>query len=158
MKRFTDAELDPTMARNSHATQDLISRPTSPPLHARQRPLVSSVLGTLNPYSIPPYPEAAKLVEVFFANTGQLTPYLSKLHILNCVSKLTQAGNFNLKRAQLCIVLMVMAFATSVDPSSGLSMQDRNARADVYFEKAKSILLEEGHDSSDYQYGWCNID
>lgn len=79
------------------------------------------------------------LVNHFFANTGKLFPYLYKPLVMDALSKMAVDGFQNVERAQLCILNLIMAFASTHGPSEE-PIRARMARGDVFLQRALALI------------------
>jgi hypothetical protein len=120
---------------NSH----FLSRPLSPPPAVWQHPVTSHSAHNINPFMLPPRVEIERLVDRFFENTGKLFPYLYKPAILIAIANVTRNGFRNVERAQLCLLHLTMAFATTHGPSN-MTIEMRMAQGDIYFQRALGLI------------------
>ncbi|KAI8664038.1 Zn(2)-C6 fungal-type domain-containing protein [Fusarium keratoplasticum] len=118
------------------ATLD-ISRPASPPLASTdvQSPPV------VNPHVLPSHHDVLQMVDTFFDNTGKFFPYLYKPYILRSFANMRRTSFQNVERSQLCILNLLMAFATTHCPSD-LPASARAERGDVFLQRALLLILD----------------
>ncbi|KAJ4258516.1 hypothetical protein NW757_003084 [Fusarium falciforme] len=116
------------------ATLD-ISRPASPPLASTdvQSPPV------VNPHVLPSQYDVLQMVDTFFDNTGKFFPYLYKPYILRSFANMRRTSFQNVERSQLCILNLLMAFATTHCPSD-LPASARAERGDVFLQRALLLI------------------
>ncbi|KAJ3460702.1 hypothetical protein MRS44_011569 [Fusarium solani] len=116
------------------ATLD-ISRPASPPLASTglQSPPV------VNPHVLPSHHDVLQMVDTFFDNTGKFFPYLYKPYILRSFADMRRTSFQNVERSQLCILNLLMAFATTHCPSD-LPASARAERGDVFLQRALLLI------------------
>lgn len=91
------------------------------------------------PSILPPKEEIMHLVNHFFANTGKLFPYLYKPLVMDALSKMAVDGYQNVERTQLCILNLIMAFATTHGPSEE-PIRARMARGDIFLQRALALI------------------
>ncbi|KAH0375328.1 hypothetical protein KCU92_g10220, partial [Aureobasidium melanogenum] len=92
-----------------------------------------------NPSILPPQEEIMHLVNHFFANTGKLFPYLYKPLVMDALSKMAVDGFQNVERTQLCVLNLIMAFATTHGPSEDPT-RTRMARGDIFLQRALAVI------------------
>ncbi|KAJ4180003.1 hypothetical protein NW755_012043 [Fusarium falciforme] len=116
------------------ATLD-ISRPASPPLALTdvQSPPV------VNPHVLPSHHDVLQMVDTFFDNTGKFFPYLYKPYILRSFANMRRTSFQNVERSQLCILNLLMAFATTHCPSD-LPASARAGRGDIFLQRALLLI------------------
>ncbi|KAF5238836.1 hypothetical protein FANTH_10164 [Fusarium anthophilum] len=119
-----------------HATTSLdISRPASPspaPARVHSPP-------TLDPYVLPSYQDVLEMINIFFDNTGKFFPYLYKPYILRTFINMRRSSFQNVQRSQLCILNLLMAFATTHCPSN-LPESLRVERGDIFLHRALLLI------------------
>ncbi|KAE8141839.1 fungal-specific transcription factor domain-containing protein [Aspergillus pseudotamarii] len=119
-----------------------ISRPPSPPAESTPEGQTeeSTANGLANPFYLPPGQEVMRLVEIFFANTGRLFPYIHTATIVgfNTISRPVDPSRVN--RAHLCVLNMIMAFAFIHSPSTSSSIVDKLSQGNVFFARALYML------------------
>ncbi|KAL2678714.1 hypothetical protein Neosp_009465 [[Neocosmospora] mangrovei] len=121
-----------------HAAASLdISRPVSPP------PAQTSTYSppAENPHVLPSHHDVLKMVDTFFDNTGKFFPYLYKPCILRSFANMRRTGFQNVERSQLCILNLLMAFATTHCPSD-LPASARAKRGDVFLQRALLLISD----------------
>lgn len=96
--------------------------------------------GLRNPFFLPPSQDVMRLVETFFAHTGRLFPYLHLGAIIELNNVPRPADPNRVNRARLCILNMIMAFASIHSPSKSSSIVDKLSRGNVFFYRALYIL------------------
>ncbi|OGM39341.1 hypothetical protein ABOM_012043 [Aspergillus bombycis] len=121
-----------------------ISKPSSPPAEGLQEGdnKESTTHGSVDPFYLPPSPDVMSLVDTFFANTGRLFPYLPLATIIdfNSISRPVDPSRAN--RAHLCVLNMVMAFASIHSPSNSSSTVDKLSQGNLFFHRALYLLVE----------------
>lgn len=125
----------PVVGEQSNLRSRFLLRVTSPP------PAVtfSSNEQMPKPSILPPQEEIMHLVNHFFANTGKLFPYLYKPLVIDALSKMAVDGFQNVERTQLCILNLIMAFATTHGPSEETT-RTRMARGDIFLQRALALI------------------
>ncbi|KAI8716339.1 Zn(2)-C6 fungal-type domain-containing protein [Fusarium sp. LHS14.1] len=119
-----------------HAAASLdISRPVSPP------PAQTSAYSPPkeNPHVLPSHHDVLQMVDTFFDNTGKFFPYLYKPYILRSFANMRRAGFQNVERSQLCILNLLMAFATT-HCLSDLTASAMAKRGDVFLQRALLLI------------------
>ncbi|KAH6867512.1 fungal-specific transcription factor domain-containing protein [Thelonectria olida] len=124
-----------------HAATSLhISRPTSPlPPELSTRRHTAHSPPTVNAYALPSHHDILHMVDVFFDNTGKFFPYLYKPHILRNLANMRRTGFQNVERSQLCVLHLLMAFATTHCPSE-LPISVRAEMGDVFLQRALQLI------------------
>ncbi|KAI8665065.1 Zn(2)-C6 fungal-type domain-containing protein [Fusarium sp. Ph1] len=119
-----------------HAAASLdISRPASPP----PAPIGAYSLPAVNPHILPSHHDVLQMVDTFFENTGKFFPYLYKPWILRSFANMRRSGFQNVERSQLCILNLLMAFATTHCPSD-LPVSLRAEQGDVFLQRALLLI------------------
>lgn len=119
-----------------HAATSLnISRPASP----TPAPSYAHNPHAVNPYVLPSPHDVLQMVDTFFDNTGKFFPYLYKPYILQSFTNMRRTGFQNIDRSQLCILNMLMAFATT-HSSSDLPISLRAERGDIFLQRALLLV------------------
>ena len=114
-----------------HSILDL-SRPASPPLNATNRNRIDACV-------LPPEEEVLHLIDLFFSDTGMLFPYIHKGDLLQTWTT-AKCNNFrSIRRSWLCLLNMIMAFATCVSASHDLPVEVSADNAEIYFERAYAL-------------------
>ncbi|KAJ6133799.1 fungal-specific transcription factor domain-containing protein [Penicillium sp. IBT 18751x] len=86
-----------------------------------------------------PSGEKSRLLETFFADIGDMFPYLDKKTILSYISKVESGHAEKLQSIQVCLVNMCMAFASLQE--GPISSENRHTvNPDVYFQRARRVL------------------
>lgn len=141
-KNIIDATREIHSGADARARRPPISKPPSPPPEASPdgQSTRSLAAGVVNPFYLPQHQEVVTLLEVFFTNTGRLFPYLysSAIFDLNAVSRPIDPAKAN--RAYLCILNMVMAFASIHTPSRSTSIVNKLSQGNAYFRRALYML------------------
>ncbi|GFF29470.1 uncharacterized transcriptional regulatory protein C3C7.04 [Aspergillus udagawae] len=121
-----------------------ISKPPSPPTEGlpEGHSSESTTNGFLDPFYLPSSQDVMSLVETFFANTGRLFPYLHLATIVdfNAISRPVDPTRVN--RAHLCVLNMIMAFASIHSPSNSSSIVDKLSHGKVFFDRALHLLVQ----------------
>lgn len=88
---------------------------------------------------LPPRGDILRLIDHFFANTGKLFPYLYKPAVLEALSKMTSDGFQRVERAQLCVLHLIMAFASTHGPSD-MPIRTRMEQGDIFLQRALGLI------------------
>jgi hypothetical protein len=115
------------------------SRPSSPPPQPINGNNSAAGWPTVNPYLLPPHHEILRLIDIFFENTGKFFPYLYKPHVLENLMNMRRAGFKEVDRSQLCILYLVLAFATT-HCSSQVPVLVKEERGDVFLQMALALI------------------
>ena len=118
-----------------NASARTISRPASPSQHSIE-PL--SAIGT-DECVLPPESEVFRLIDLYFSNTGMLFPYLHKESIVETYHEMKSSQFRNVRRSWLCILNVIMAFATCVSENLLESIVIRTTAAEVFFRRALAL-------------------
>ena len=117
-----------------------VSRPQSP-----QREL--SVSWTSNravdSSRLPPEPEVTRLVRQFFVDTGLLFPYIHERRLWETYRHLQKSGMKSVRNSWIALLNMILAMATCTQTSNGLTMEQRYSRAEIFFNRAKALCLDQ---------------
>jgi hypothetical protein len=120
-----------------------MSKPPSPPTEESPEAQRNETLanGFVNPFYLPPARDVNCLLETFFANTGRLFPYLYSTTILDLNNTTSRPVDpIHANRVHLCLLNMVMAFASIHSPSSSSSILEKLTQGDVYFQRGLYML------------------
>ena len=109
-----------------------ISRPASPPLNTTSR-------NKIDVCALPSEEEVLHLVDLFFSDTGMLFPYIHKDGLLQTWATAKSNSFRSIRRSWLCLLNMIMAFATCVSASHDLPVEVSAANAEVYFMRAYAL-------------------
>ena len=90
-------------------------------------------------YLLLPHHEILRLIDIFFENTGKFFPYLYKPHVLENLMNMRRAGFKEVDRSQLCILYIVLAFATTHSPSQ-VPVLVKEERGDVFLQMALALI------------------
>ena len=109
-----------------------LSRPASPPLNTTSRDIIDVC-------ALPSEKEILHLVDLFFSDTGMLFPYIHKDGLLQTWTT-AKSNNFrSIRRSWLCLLNMIMAFATCVSASHDLPVEVSACNAEIYFKRAYAL-------------------
>ena len=109
-----------------------ISRPGSPPLNASSRTAIDVC-------ALPPEEEILLLVDLFFSDTGMLFPYIHKDSLLQTWTTAKRSNFRSIRRSWLCLLNMIMAFATCISARQDLPVQVSAANAEIFFNRAYAL-------------------
>ncbi|KAH7356200.1 fungal-specific transcription factor domain-containing protein [Pyrenochaeta sp. MPI-SDFR-AT-0127] len=115
------------------------SRPASPPNRPPSRQILTVNQLRLDSCGLPPQQEILGLIDVFFENTGRFFPYLYKPHLLSNLAAMRSNRFQGIERSQICVLYLVLAFATSHCPS-GTPALIQQERGDVYLRMALALI------------------
>jgi hypothetical protein len=135
----SDDDASLTVGGPSDLNFRLLSRPSSPPNSVWQSTTSPNSKNMHSPFTLPPHEEIMRLIDRFFANTGKLFPYVYKSDLLDALSRMTNGGFQNVERSQLCVLHLMMAFATTHGPSE-VSIENRMAQGDIHFQRALGLI------------------
>ncbi|KAI1344808.1 fungal-specific transcription factor domain-containing protein [Xylariaceae sp. FL0016] len=118
-----------------------VSRPQSP--KPRTQEYLANGKSGQESLKIPPAAETEALVEHFFGDTAALFPYVHQKCFAKTYEDVKSSNFTRFRRSWLGILNMVLAMATitKADPASNAS--DRAARAEVFFDRARSLCLNQ---------------
>ncbi|KAL7793969.1 fungal-specific transcription factor domain-containing protein [Trichoderma afarasin] len=137
----TAANADPTRALPVDARMEgammSISRPASPIAGAQS--LDHSLSATVDVYSLPPEADMLHLIRLFFADTGMLFPYVHEGSLLEEFAAAKQNNFTSIRRSWLCLLNMILAFATCVSARPDLPVERNAAESDVFFKRAQAL-------------------
>ncbi|KAB5516905.1 fungal-specific transcription factor domain-containing protein [Coniochaeta sp. 2T2.1] len=115
-----------------------VSRPASPFTYPG-----ADVNGTSNAvdiYALPAEAEMLHLIQLFFNDTGMLFPYVDERSLLAEVHAVKQGNFASARRSWLCLLNMILAFATCVSARPDRPVEQNAAESNVYFERAQALL------------------
>ena len=126
-----------TNTQREASSRDLtanLSRPVSPPLPStRPKPKA------MHPYILPSRAEILRLVDLFFANTGQFFPYIHKKTIVNMVEELDVVRCTGIRKSWLCLLNAILAIGTSLDVDNGRPIRSRESESDIFLQRALTL-------------------
>ncbi len=94
------------------------------------------------PFLLPPKPQAHKLLNDYFCNSGLFLPYLHEPTLRDMYTQIKQAKPSKVRRTSLGLLNMV--FALAVVTSSTPSTQDQRVRdSQVFYERALALCSEQ---------------
>ncbi|PNP47973.1 hypothetical protein THARTR1_10392 [Trichoderma harzianum] len=114
-----------------------ISRPASPIAGAQS--LDHSLSAAVDVYSLPPEADMLHLIRLFFADTGMLFPYVHEGSLLEEFAAAKQNNFTSIRRSWLCLLNMILAFATCVSARPDLPVERNAAESDVFFKRAQAL-------------------
>jgi hypothetical protein len=104
-------------------------------------------------YTLPPEAEMLHLIRLFFSDTGTLFPYISEQALLETFS-LAKRNNFtSVRRSWLCLLNMILAFATCVSARPNLPVEMSAAESDVFFQRAQTLSGKMAFKSANLEIG-----
>ena len=123
---------------------DYISRPPSPPMstpNEQQRFQPSPDRQTTDLSELPPQETILKLINIFFAETGILFPYIYKKAILDGLAEIQPLPQQGGLRPSLSALLnTMMAFAVSLSQGSDDANLVNTATADIFLRRALKLV------------------
>ncbi|RFU80733.1 transcriptional regulatory gal4 [Trichoderma arundinaceum] len=114
-----------------------ISRPASPIAGAPS--LDHSVSTAIDVYSLPPEADILHLIRLFFADTGMLFPYVHEGSLLEEFAVAKRNNFTSIRRSWLCLLNMILAFATCVSARPDLPVERNAAESDIFFKRAQAL-------------------
>ncbi|KAM5343695.1 hypothetical protein ACJ41O_012232 [Fusarium nematophilum] len=133
-----------------------------PPLQTSRQPIQGNALAVSRPQSpqrdmsiswkadrvadatcLPPEAEMSRLVWQFFRETGMLFPYINEQRFMATYRNLQASGHRSVRHSWLGLLNMILAMATSTETRSGLTMEQRHSRSEVFFNRAKALCLDQ---------------
>ncbi|KAL7917029.1 fungal-specific transcription factor domain-containing protein [Trichoderma austrokoningii] len=126
----------PVDARTEGAMMS-ISRPASPIAGAQS--FDQSLSAAADVYSLPPEADMLHLIRLFFADTGMLFPYVHEGSLLQEFAFAKQNNFTSIRRSWLCLLNMILAFATCVSARPDLPVERNAAESDVFFKRAQAL-------------------
>ncbi|KAH7020921.1 fungal-specific transcription factor domain-containing protein [Microdochium trichocladiopsis] len=117
-----------------------VSRPPSPPSHARK---VSWTGRRSSPetFHIPPEEETTRLIRRYFSDTGLLFPYIHEETFWKTYLSARACRFRGVKKSWLGLLNMVMAMAMSTDMDAGMNAAERAVHGDVFLGRAKALCV-----------------
>lgn len=114
---------------------------------------------------LPPDEEMDGLVSRFFADTGALFPFVHGPSFVDTYRRVKGLGFRRFRRSWLGLLNAILAMATVTSPSSarnanggvsgGVSAGERAARAEVFYERAKALCLDQMLHGASLETGGC---
>lgn len=114
---------------------------------------------------LPPDEEMDGLVSRFFADTGALFPFVHGPSFVDTYRRVKGLGFRRFRRSWLGLLNAILAMATVTSPSSsrnasggvggGVSAAERAARAEVFYERAKALCLDQMLHGASLETGGC---
>jgi hypothetical protein len=114
-----------------------ISRPASPIAGAQS--LDQSLSAAVDVYSLPPEADMLHLIRLFFADTGMLFPYVHEGSLLQEFAVAKQNNFTSIRRSWLCLLNMILTFATCVSARPDLPVERNAVESDVFFKRAQAL-------------------
>lgn len=114
-----------------------ISRPASPrPAGLESRPNSAKPLAMLN--MLPSEADTRELIGKYFSNTGQLFPYIHETTFMETYEEMKAANFTKVRRTWLGLLNMVLAMASTASSyqPNDQSAKERNAKSDVFYQRA----------------------
>jgi hypothetical protein len=90
-------------------------------------------------YSLPPEEDMLHLIRLFFADTGMLFPYVHEGSLLQEFAVAKQNNFTSIRRSWLCLLNMILAFATCVSARPDLPVERNAAESDVFYKRAQAL-------------------
>ncbi|GAD97031.1 putative P450 monooxygenase [Paecilomyces variotii No. 5] len=100
----------------------------------------------INIYALPSERHAQELMHRYFANTGQMFPFIHEKTFSNTYNQVKRDGFRGVRRIWLGLLNMVFAMATSVSlspDSQGPVAGQRTAESEVYYRRASGLCSEQ---------------
>lgn len=114
-----------------------LSRPASPIGGAQN--FGNSISSAVDIYTLPPETDMLHLIRLFFSDTGMLFPYIHEGALLETFA-LAKRNNFTaVRRSWLCLLNMILAFATCVSARPDLPVEMNAAESDIFLRRAQAL-------------------
>ena len=123
----------------NNADTSYISRPPSPPASHRDNSSLPSKPDAVDCFVLPPEATILRLVDMFFSGTGLLFPYIYKKSVLDGLIDIRMGRN-GVRRTWLCLLNIIMAFATCVTGTSEVRRENCTADTDDFLQRALQLL------------------
>lgn len=133
----TDPTRPPPVDSRMEGAMMSISRPASPIAGAQS--LDHSLSTAVDVYSLPPETNMLHLIRLFFADTGILFPYVHEGSLLEEFAAAKQNNFTSIRLSWLCLLNMILAFATCVSARPDLPVERNAAESDVFFKRAQAL-------------------
>lgn len=92
---------------------------------------------------LPPDEELDALVNRFFTDTGSIFPFIHRDTFLETYNTVRSINVRKLRRSWLGLLNAILTMATVTSASWDMSATDRAAKADIFFERAKALCLDQ---------------
>lgn len=89
--------------------------------------------------ALPPDTEVLHLIQLFFSDTGMLFPYIHKDSVLNTFAEARESNFASVRRSWLCLLNMILAFATCVSARPDLPVEQNAAASEVFCRRAQAL-------------------
>lgn len=118
---------------NLNFNNNFVSRPPSPGPTQRSRKTASMNLDQVNSCLLPPRATMFRYIDDFFSGFGMMFPYLHREAIQ---AELEVSSLSQVRRSWLCLINVMMAFATSAP----MSTEQQKSDAEIYLQRALNLL------------------
>lgn len=118
-----------------------VSRPPSPANRRSDYPDEDGDPEAL--FILPPEEETLELIRHYFAVTGVLFPYIHEESFLATYEEVKAAGFRKARRSWLGLLNIILAMSTSASVHSGLSAEERTAKADIFYSRAMALCAKQ---------------
>ncbi|KAH8812212.1 fungal-specific transcription factor domain-containing protein [Xylogone sp. PMI_703] len=81
---------------------------------------------------LPPEPEIARLIKIFFSGTGVLFPYIDEVSFWKTYSKAAETNFKGIRRSWLCLLYMMLTYASSQKSFPGVSAEESLRESESY--------------------------
>lgn len=95
------------------------------------------------PFILPDTADALALVDLFFATTGMLFPYIDRQELISKYHQLISTNLRTARKSWLGLLNMVLAMATSASSGGPFSACERSGQSDTFFRRAMRICDQE---------------
>jgi hypothetical protein len=117
-----------------------ISRPPSPPASVRGEYHFPHKTNPVDCFALPTEEKIIRLVDCFFLGTGVLFPYIYKKSVLDGLTEMKTKQPYGMRPTWLCLLNIIMAFATCVTATSEERRENCAAEADTFLQRALKLL------------------
>jgi hypothetical protein len=90
-------------------------------------------------FFLPPEAKIIRLVDMFFSSTGMLFPYIYKKSVLDGLVEM-RTRQCGVRRTWLCLLNIIMAFATCITGAPEWGRENCAADADAFLQRALQLL------------------
>lgn len=123
---------DPNLDRFDNGIINASRRPSPVPESIRKQDQAS-------PYTLPPEAELEARLTAYFDNTGFLFPFIHPPSFLETYKTVKDQGFTKVRRGWLGLLNIILAMVISTDYRNESSASERDARSDVYYNRALAL-------------------
>lgn len=147
ISRLSHAHQDHSSTPGTHESLHLdgglmnVSRPPSPirPDISTKANQPGSGRAPVNPFALPPEPEALDLIRQYFQNTGVLFPFLHEASFLETYEAMKRTRFTKVRRTWLGLFNILLAFGQSTSKTSTLTAEERAEASEIYYQRAVKL-------------------